>query len=79
MSLWNEYGNYGSNYSSTSPWNNYASYPPIVVDKEGNFYGYFTINGYKGNRANFRLALILYGNYERIRQDVSGWYEKIFE
>lgn len=43
-SIWNEYGTYGNEYNSYSPWNSYGSDPPVVVDKEGNFYGYFTVN-----------------------------------
>lgn len=77
-SIWNRYGNYGNKYSDTSPWNGYASNPPVVVDKQGNFYGYFTVNTYKNNRAEFKLALYLYKFYDEIREDVSKWYELIF-
>lgn len=45
-SIYNSYGQYGSAYSSTSPCNPYASNPPIVVDQNGNFYGYLTLNQY---------------------------------
>ena len=50
-SIWNEYGTYGSEYSSSSPWNEYSSSNnvPVLVDRSGNFYGYFTINCYRGN------------------------------
>ena len=51
------YGTYGSSYNSDSPWNAYGSNPPVVVDKSGNFYGYFTVNRYKDKRADFSLAL----------------------
>ena len=78
-SIWNKYGSYGDKYSDGSPWNNYANNPPVVVDKSGNFYGYLTVNRYKDKRANFSLAIILYENHESIREDVSEWYEKIFE
>lgn len=78
-SIWNEYGTYGSEYNSNSPWNAYASNPPVVVDKEGNFYGYFTVNEYKDKRADFGLALTIYKYYDLIRDDVSKWYDKIFE
>lgn len=62
-SVMNSYGNYGSSYSSTSISNSYSEYgssysqfsacnryatnPPVIVDSQGNFYGYFTINQYK--------------------------------
>ena len=78
-SIWNEYGKYGSEYSNLSPWNEYATKPPVIVDAEGNFYGYFTANEYKSNRADFDLALVLYKYYDLIRDNVSEWYEKIFE
>lgn len=78
-SIWNEHGTYGSEYNSDSPWNEYGSNPPVVVDKEGNFYGYFTINEHKSNRANFELVLVIYKYYEFIREDVGEWYSKLFE
>lgn len=78
-SIWNEYGEYGSEYSQYSPWNEYASYPPVIVDKSGNFYGYLTVNKYKDKRSRLRLANILCANYEEIREDISEWYDRIFE
>ncbi|NPA46231.1 MAG: hypothetical protein GXO24_03355 [Chlorobi bacterium] len=78
-SIWNRYGDYGSRYSDYSPWNPYADYPPVVVDEEGNFYGYLTLNAYHDKRAEFDLALILYRHYEEIREDPAEWYERIFE
>jgi hypothetical protein len=45
QSIWNDYGPYGNNYSSDSPWNAYGKGMKIV-DLNGNFYGYFTINAY---------------------------------
>jgi hypothetical protein len=77
--IWNSYGTYGSEYNPYSPWNSYSSSPPVVVDREGNFYGYFTINEYKSNRADFNLALIIYKYHSSIRNNVTGWYDKIFE
>ena len=78
-SIWNEYGTYGSEYGTYSPWNEHSNTPPVVVDKDGNFYGYFTINEYKSKRADSELALIIYEYYELIRKDVGKWYGKIFE
>lgn len=46
-SIYNSYGQYGSPYSSMSPCNPYATDPPVVVDEDGNFYGYLTLNQYK--------------------------------
>lgn len=78
-SIWNEYGTYGSEYNSLCPWNSYSTNSPVVVDKEGNFYGYFTTNQYKSDRAEFQLALTIYKYHEQIREDVGEWYSKIFE
>jgi hypothetical protein len=78
-SIWNTYGDYGSAYSNTSPFNKYATDPPVIVDKDGGFYGYLTLNEYKDKRADFQLVLIIYKNYDSIREDVSKWYEKIFK
>ncbi len=44
--LWNSYGKYKNEYSSTSACNEYGSYPPVVVDTDGNYYGKFTIDEY---------------------------------
>lgn len=77
-SIWNDYGTYGGSYSAYSPWNSYASDPPVIVDKEGNFYGYLTINQYKSNRANFSLVQYLYKYYDVIKDNVGTWYDKIF-
>jgi hypothetical protein len=77
--IWNEFGTFGNEFSAISPWNPYSSNPPVVVDREGNFYGYFTVNEYNSKRAEFELALLLYDYHELIGNDVGVWYEKIFE
>ena len=78
-SIWNEYGTYGSEYNSLSPWNEYSNDSPVVVDKDGNFYGYFTLNEYRAKRADFGLALKIYKYHDMIKDDVGKWYEKILE
>lgn len=77
-SIWNEYGTYGSDYSQYSPFNDYAAHPPVLRDRNGKFYGYFTSNRYKSKRANYGLIDVICENYESIREDVSEWYDKIF-
>ncbi len=65
-SVWNQYGDYGSAYSVTSmhnrfglyggkysalsPCNAYTSMPPLVVDRDGNYYGRLTANRYRTDR-----------------------------
>lgn len=77
-SIWNKYGTFGSEYNSLSPWNRYSSTPPVVVDKAGKFYGYFTRNANTSDRAEFELAVTIYKYYDLIMDDVSKWYDKLF-
>jgi hypothetical protein len=54
--MWNEFSSpYGNEYSSSSPWNEYSSSNsvPVLVDRQGNFYGYFTINQYRSDAVEF--------------------------
>jgi hypothetical protein len=78
-SIWNKYGDYGSSYSNKSPFSKMANNPPIIVDKSGNFYGYFTINQYQNKRASFDLVNVIYKHHDDIGNDVSKWYEFIFD
>lgn len=45
-SVWNNYGTYGSKYSNYSAFNPYTNKPPLIVDIDGNVYGYLTVNKY---------------------------------
>lgn len=44
--VWNPFGDYASPFSSYSMCNEYATDPPVIVDKDGNFYGRLSINPY---------------------------------
>ena len=44
-SIWNDYSDYGSEYSSQSPFNDYASDPPILL-KDGEVVGKLTGDPY---------------------------------
>lgn len=57
-SIWNNYGSYGSRYDDTSPWNTYAGNPPVIVDKNGNFYGYFSSNKYQHKRTEIDYLIV---------------------
>jgi len=63
-SIWNQYGTYGSRYSQYSPWNTYALNPPVVVDENGNFYGYFTVNKYHAQRTTIPSLLKILNSNE---------------
>jgi len=56
-SIWNQFGDYGSPFSDHSPWNLYASNPPIIVDRDGNSYGYFTKNRFASDRTQIRILV----------------------
>lgn len=77
-SIWNKYGSYGGEYSSTSPFNRYTTTPPVLVDKNGNFYGYFTANTSYNKRTNNKLALLIIAHWEEIGDDVKEAYDVIF-
>lgn len=78
-SIWNKYGEYGGQYSDNSPFSKYASSPPVLVDAEGNFYGYFTANKYYSKRTSNKLALLIIENWELIAKDIGEAFEKIFK
>ena len=77
-SIWNKYSTYGNAYNSYSPFNKYSTTPPALRDRNGKFYGYFTCNKSLANRANSKIADAVCDHYEDIREDVSGWYDKLF-
>jgi hypothetical protein len=53
-SIWNEFGHFGSSFSSESPWNAFASGGPVIVDRDGRFYGRFTANKYIADRTRIQ-------------------------
>ena len=65
-SIFNEFGTYGSEFSSKSPWNAFTSSKdvPVLVDEDGGFYGYFTINQFRSDAVGF--AADLYTLYDRV-------------
>lgn len=65
-SIWNSYGIYRSQYSAQSPWNRYSSSPPVLLDVNGSFIGYFTKNAYLQGRTRNDFALWVLDNYEYI-------------
>ena len=77
-SIWNRFGTFGSEYDSYSPFNKYSTTPPILYDRYGKSYGYFTANKNLAGRADYELIDIICDYYKDIREDVSGWYDKIF-
>ena len=78
-SIWNDSGIYGSKFSTYCPWDPSSNYPPVVLDKERRFYGYFTVNKYQDERAEFQLALTIYEFHDLMRDNVGKWYSKLFK
>ena len=69
-SIWNEFGTYGSEFSSKSPWNEFSSTGPKIVDRNGGYYGRFSINTYYGyTYSSDLLKLYEYfkGDLEKVR------------
>lgn len=76
--IWNERGTFGGSFSNFSPFNEHGATPPIVRDRQGNFYGFFTIYTDLDKRATFQIAEAIYVNWREIEKDIPGWYTKIF-
>ncbi len=77
-SIWSTYGTYGSKYSDKSPWNRYSSDAPVVVDRNGNFYGKFTCNRYESDRLRGDLLDYLCDNLEYARDNRREVYYRFF-
>ena len=73
--MYNKNHTYGNKYNSYSPFNEYGSNPPVLRDKNGKFYGYFTANKYKSKRAKYDFIDVICENYEEIREEVATIYE----
>jgi hypothetical protein len=57
--LFNEFSSFGNSFSSSSPWNEYSSSDsvPVLVDRQGKFYGYFTVNAFRTDAVGFANKL----------------------
>ena len=74
-SIFNEFGVYGNRFNSSSPWNKYSSSDlvPIAVYRQGEFYGFFTINRFRTDAINITRQL------KDIYEDAEGSLEKVRE
>ena len=57
--IFNEFAGYGNEFSSKSPWNEFSTSNevPVLVDENGKFYGYFTINEHRRDAVKFSSTL----------------------
>lgn len=78
-SIWNEHGEFSGIHGKYSPFNKYSSNPPILVDRQGNFYGYFTADEKYNNRTKYNLASYLCDNWKEISDNQKKFYNYIFE
>jgi hypothetical protein len=75
-SIWNDLGDYGSEASDDSPWSDASVNPPLILDRNGDPYGYFTRNTAHRNRTRIAwldVALEYYGktkNLEKTRVEM---------
>ena len=56
-SIMNDFGKFGSKFSSYSAFNEFASKPPIIVNRDNKFVGYLTINDFKTPSINTYIAI----------------------
>lgn len=72
--MFNEFTKFGNEFNSSSPWNEFSTSEsvPVVVDHEGKFYGYFTINDSRTDAVDFSSDLkVMFdqtdGDIEKVR------------
>lgn len=64
-SIWNDVGPYGSDVSPTSPWNDVSQDAPIIVDRDGRSYGYFSANDVHHDRTRIDWLVAILDYYEK--------------
>ena len=80
-SIINKRGTYGNKRSYSSPWNKRSNSDsvPVLVDQNGNFYGYFTINKRRSDAVDFSSDLAdlfktVDGDLELVREFICKWF-----
>ena len=70
-SIWNRFGDFGSKFNSDSPWNKFTDSAPIIADKDGNSFGYFSANKFHHDRTRIKwLVQIL--DYQSAEDDLES-------
>jgi hypothetical protein len=75
-SIWNEVGPYGSEVSPTSPWDTVSQSAPIIVDRTGNSYGYFSANSVHHDRTHIDWLVAILDYYDRTN-DLAKTHKKM--
>lgn len=73
-SIWDEFGTYGSEFNPFSPWNSFSDNAPIIVDGDGNSYGYFSMNESHHDRTQIPWVLSLF-NYQAKSNDLGKTHD----
>jgi hypothetical protein len=63
-SIWNDVGTFGSDVSPYSPWDDVSNEAPIVVDRDGKSYGYFSANTVHHDRTRIGWLVAVLDYYE---------------
>ena len=58
-SIWNEFSRFGNEFSGESPWNELSTQAPVIVDSDGKFYGYFSVNSFHPKRTQIKALVTL--------------------
>ena len=75
-SIWNDVGTFGSDVSPLSPWNDVSTDAPIIVDRDGNSYGYFSTNTVHHDRTRIEWLVAILDYYEKTN-DLNKTREKM--
>ncbi len=75
-SIWNDVGPYGSDVSPISPWNDVSQDAPIIVDRAGKSYGYFSANNVHHDRTRIGWLVAILDYYEET-QDLAKTRQKM--
>lgn len=76
--IWNKFGTYGNQFNTNSPWNRYSQTPPVIVDRDGNFYGYFTRNTLLANRTKIEWLVWILDNYDYVIDNLEKVRDQLF-
>jgi hypothetical protein len=78
LSIWSEFSEYGNEFSYLSPWNEYATHPPILVDENGGYYGYFTRNPYFKDRTEVEFFVYVLNNFRWIQEHFEEYVKGLY-
>lgn len=78
LSIWSEFSDFGNEFTDMNPWNEYATNPPMILDENGGFYGYFTRNPYFKDRTEDKFLLYVLDNFRYIRENFKKFVEGLY-